>query len=160
LARVTVADAAPLIAFARIGQLGLLPRILGEVFVPETVAAECLVTGLPGALEIGEAFAIGQLIRHPDVDGDTATFPQLDTGETAAIHLALQMNAVLLIDERLGRAVARRLGLNVVGSLGVLIASKRLGLIASTKEAIEQMRGNGYYIADALIREALRRAGE
>lgn len=160
MARVTVADAAPLIAFARIGQLGLLPRVLGEVFVPETVATECLATGLPGALEIERAFAIGQLIRHADVHGATNAFPQLDAGETAAIHLAQQMKAALLIDERLGRAVAQRLGLKIIGSLGVLIVAKRLGLIVSMAEQVQQMRGNGYYIANALVREALQRAGE
>jgi len=160
LARVTVADAAPLIAFARLAQLGLLPRILGEIVVPETVAAECLVLGLPGANLVAEAFAKGVLIRHADVADDPATFPQLDAGETAAIHLAQRLGAALLIDERLGRAVARRLGLAVIGSLGVLIAGKRLGSIPSVKTMVELMRANGYYIAEPLVREALRRAGE
>lgn len=66
----------------------------------------------------------------------------------------------MLIDERLGRAVARRLGLPVIGSLGVLIAAKRSGLLVSLKSAIDRMQGNGYYMAEALIREALHKAGE
>ena len=158
--RVAVADAAPLIAFGRVGQLALLPRVFGDVLVPETVAAECLVPGMPGAPQIAQAFEAGQLVRHADVGSDPSAFPQLDAGESAAIHLALQTPAVLLIDERLGRLVARRLGLDVVGSLGVLIASKRLGFIDSMSEVVQQMRNNGYFIADALVREALQRAGE
>ena len=160
MAKVTVADAAPIIAFARVGQLGVLPRVLGEVLVPETVASECLVPGLPGAGAIADAFATGVLIRHANVEDNPSTFPQLDAGETAAIHLAQQIGAALLIDERLGRAVARRLGLAVIGSLGVLIAGKRLGLIASVGATITQMRGNGYHIAESLVREALQRVGE
>lgn len=160
MAKVAVANAAPLIAFARIGQLGLLPRVLGEVFVPDTVATECLGRDLPGASEIKEAFATGLLIRHSDVGSGTSTFPQLDAGETAAIHLAQHLGAVLLVDERLGRAIAQRLGLNVVGSLGVLIVAKRQGFIPSMKQMVLQMRADGYYIADALVGEALRRAGE
>lgn len=158
--RVTVADATPLIAFARIGELGLLPQVLGEVLVPETVAAECLVPGLPGAPVIAGAFAAGLLIRHADTGNDPLMFPQLDAGETAAILLAQQIGDVLLNDERLGRAVARRLGLAVIGSLGVLIVGKQRGLLASVGKAIRQMQENGYYIANALVREALQRAGE
>lgn len=160
MAKAAVADAAPLIAFARIGQLGLLPKVLGEVFVPDAVAAECLARDLPGASEIKEAFATGLLVRHADVGNGVPTFPQLDAGETAAIHLAQHIGAVLLVDERLGRAVAQRLRLSVVGSLGVLIAAKRQGLIPSMKQMLSQMRANGYYIADALVSDALRRAGE
>lgn len=160
MAKVAVADAAPLIAFGRIRQLGLLPKILGEVMVPETVAGECLMPGSPGADVIAEAFDSGLLTRHADVAGAPLLIPQLDDGETAAIHLAREIGASLLIDERLGRAVARRLGLAVIGSLGVLIAAKRQGLVSSIATAIEQMRRNGYYIAEALVREALQRAGE
>lgn len=160
MAKVTVADAAPLIAFARIGQLGLLPKILGDVLVPETVARERLIPGLPGADLIAEAFATGLLARHADVDGEPLQIPQLDAGETSAIRLAQEIGASVLIDERLGRAVARRLGLAVIGSLGVLIAAKQRGLIVSVAALIRQMRGNGYYIAESLVREALLRAGE
>lgn len=160
MAKVAVADAAPLIAFARIDQLGLLPKVLGEVVVPETVAGECLLPGLPGADVIAGAFDSGLLTRHADVAGEPLSIPQLDEGETAAIRLAREVGASLLIDERLGRAVARRLGLAVIGSLGVLIAAKRQELVGSAATLIEQMRRNGYYIADALVREALQRAGE
>lgn len=160
MAKVTVADAAPLIALARIGQLDLLPRVLGEVLVPETVAAECLRPAMPGAEAIAAAFAQGILIRHADIARPEAIFPQLDAGESAAICLAQEVNAAVLMDERLGRAVARRLGLPVIGSLGVLIAAKRSGLIASLGATVAQMQANGYYMADALIREALIRAGE
>ena len=160
MAKVAVADAAPLITFARIDQLGLLPRVLGEVVVPETVAGECLLPGLPGADVIAGAFDRGLLVRHADVVGEPLLIPQLDEGETAAIRLAREIGASLLIDERLGRAVARRLGLAVIGSVGVLIAAKRQGLVGSVAALIEQMRNNGYYIADALVREALQRAGE
>ena len=160
MAKVTVADSAPLIALACIGQLDLLPRVLGEVLVPDTVATECLRPSMPGVEAIASAFTGGILIHHADIAVPEAVFPQLDAGESAAIRLAQVMNAAVLMDERLGRAVARRLGLPVIGSLGVLIAAKRSGLLVSLKTAIDQMQDNGYYMAEALIREALHKAGE
>lgn len=160
MANSAVADAAPLIAFARLGMLAVLPQVLGEVVVPDTVAGECLAPGLPGADSLAQAFAAGLLTRHADAGGARPAFPQLDAGETAAIHLAQQLSAAVLIDERLGRAVARRLGLTVIGSLGVLIAGKRLGLVASVGATIAQMRRDGYYVGEPLVAEALRLAGE
>jgi predicted nucleic acid-binding protein len=160
LAKAAVADAAPLIAFARAGKLDVLPRVLGEVLVPESVAAECQVHGQPGAEAIAGAFTAGLLHRQSDVEGLQSTFPQLDTGETAAIQLALKLGSSVLIDERLGRAVARRLGLAVIGSLGVLLAGKRLRFVSSVAAVIDQMRSNRYYFSNALVCEALQRAGE
>jgi predicted nucleic acid-binding protein len=54
----------------------------------------------------------------------------LDPGESEAIALARASNArLLLMDEQRGRAVSQRLGLTIVGSLGVLIEAKKVGII-------------------------------
>ena len=55
----------------------------------------------------------------------------LDTGERESIALALEKGALLLIDEERGRMEARRLGLKVRGTLGVLIQAYRSGIITS-----------------------------
>ena len=58
---------------------------------------------------------------------------ELDHGEAAALALAVELQAdVVLIDERRARAVASRLGLNVVGVLGVLVEAKHKALGAAS----------------------------
>ena len=42
MGRTVVADAGPLIAFARLDLLALLPEMLGTLLVPEVVLNECL----------------------------------------------------------------------------------------------------------------------
>jgi hypothetical protein len=52
---------------------------------------------------------------------------ELHRGEAEAIALALEIKADwLLMDEREGRAVARQLGLQVTGVLGVLLRGKKM----------------------------------
>ncbi len=161
MARWVVADAGPLIAFGRIGKLELLPPVLGEIIVPNTVARECLHDpGKPGARAIREAFRGRLLIKHSDPLPVQPAFPILDEGESAAIRLALKLSASVLIDEKAGRSIATKLGLSIIGSAGVLLAAKKHGLIQEVKPILEAFASNGYHFSDALIRAIILRAGE
>ena len=67
----------------------------------------------------------------------------------------------MLIDERKTRRIARSIyGLSVFGSARVLVEAKRRGLLENVARALNEMREAGYWIADSIVEEALRRAGE
>jgi predicted nucleic acid-binding protein len=53
-----------------------------------------------------------------------------------------------------------QLGLPVVGTLGVLIAAKRRGLLDNVRPILQRLRASGYFLSDAVLAEALRLAGE
>ena len=54
----------------------------------------------------------------------------LDDGERAAIELAFEVHAhVLLLDERRARRVVSKFGFTITGTLGVLRDSHRLGFV-------------------------------
>ncbi|MEA3643310.1 MAG: DUF3368 domain-containing protein [Lamprobacter sp.] len=97
-----------------------------------------------------------------DSEADLARLRQvLDAGESAAILLAQALACrFLLIDERRGRAMARRRGIPVVGVAGVLLAAKRRGLLETVKPVLLALSHQGYRLSDALITEVLRLAGE
>jgi len=58
---------------------------------------------------------------------------QLDYGERNVILNALKLKAdLVLIDDRIARNIAEYMGLNVKGTLGVLVDAKRKGLITSS----------------------------
>jgi predicted nucleic acid-binding protein len=125
--KIIVSDSSPLIALLNIKQLNLLKLLFNEVIIPPTVANE---------IETGEkahspwfTYKKSGFIRVkslPKPDKRLAILElQLDAGESEAILLADQLKQPLLIDERAGRNMAKAIGLDIIGLVGVLYALKQ-----------------------------------
>ena len=85
----------------------------------------------------------------------------LDKGEAEAIALAKQeASDILLIDELLGRKIAKKHGLKVIGTGGILVEAKRRGLIPLLKPMLDELIKYRYRIDVNLYNEMLKRAGE
>ena len=158
-----VSNASALINLARIGKPDLLRELYGQLLIPQAVWQEVVVEGVgqPGADEVKSATWIKsqaatnrQLVRALQQD--------LDAGEAEAIALALEIKAdLLLMDERLGRETARHLGLRYVGLIGVLIESKRKGLIGAIKPHLDALRDLAcFHVKEALYLRVLQDEGE
>ena len=76
------------------------------------------------------------------------------------IALALELKAdALLIDERLGRRQASRLGLSITGLLGVLLAAKKKSLVSAVRPVVEALVSEANFrISDQLYLEVLTAA--
>ncbi len=159
--RLVVCNTSPLLYLHQIGQLDLLRDLYGQVQIPMAVRTE---------LEAGKA----QGISVPDVEGtewldvrplrDSSLLPvviDLGPGEAEAIALALTAPASLLIlDDALGRRIARLNGLTCTGTLGVLIKAKERGLLPFVTPVIEELRQTTIYLTSFLIKSVLEEAGE
>lgn len=161
--KLVVADSGPLIALARIGRLDLLTKVVEQVLVPHTVAAESTrEPDKPGAHAIRAALHSGLLqeTADPDTASLAAALAQADPGELAAIVLAAALPAPALIDDAIARRIARTQGVQVIGTAGILLRAKQTGAVEHIAPLLAQMRANGYYLSEALIEEMLRRSGE
>jgi predicted nucleic acid-binding protein len=159
---VVVADAGPLIALARCRHLPLLAEVFAAIHLPQAVLEEAAADiERPGARDIA-AFAASHARIHPNRDdalyADLRRY--LDEGEAQALCLARALGCGVLMDERRGRAAARRLELPLSGILGVLLAARRGGRLARIAPVLRCLQTNGYRIAPTLIVAALEAAGE
>lgn len=155
---IVVTDAGPLIYLAGGGQLRLLRVLYDRVVVPRIVFDEVTVAGegLVGSSEVASADWLEVIDRVADPD----LLDALDAGEAAAIPLAQELGAVLLVDDGAARAVASERGIAVVGSLGVLLAAKRRGHLEAVEPVLDRMVLLGMFVAPALRAHVLALAGE
>lgn len=128
--RLVVADTSPIFYLLSIGQIELLPRLFGTVFIPDAVHKEFWHPTAPVLLREWVAASPPWLKIMPVDPVDDAALRPLGPGEQAAIALALSMRAdLILIDERKGTAIALTKGFAVTGTLGVLRLARRRGWI-------------------------------
>ena len=84
----------------------------------------------------------------------------LDRGESTALEAAIQANGVILLDEKLGREMAKYYSVKLIGTVGVLLLGKQRGHMELVMPKINQLRCSGYYLGDTLIRQVRQLADE
>ena len=159
---ICVCNTYPITNLAAIGQLELLSKLYGQLFVPDEVARE-LAEGFPGAPGFVDVTEVAWIHAQP-VDNRplvASLLSELDLGEAAAIALANERAALLLIDERRGRQVAARLGLRHIGLLGALVVARQRDLIPAVKPILDDLvHTAGFWIGPALYDRVIKSVGE
>jgi predicted nucleic acid-binding protein len=159
--RLVVVNTTPIIALSLIGQLDLLRKLYGRIVVPTAVQAEVFAGGAAG-IGIRELREAGWLEVMPLQDpGRADLIADLERGEAEVLALAQEQPAdLVIIDERLARRHAKRLGMRLTGTLGVLLKAKELGMLEAIAPLIDQLRQGGIRLGDDVVAEVLRLAGE
>jgi len=86
----------------------------------------------------------------------------LGDGEKQAIALAYKLvdDVLLFMDDRAGREVASNLRIPVMGLVGLLIRAKEKGVVKNVGSSLEELRDNGYWLSDDVIKAAKKLAGQ
>lgn len=151
---IVIADTTPLISLLKIKRLDLLQKLFGEVFIPDAVYTE--LTSDKRFIEEAYAVTHASYIKSVSVSNPGAVrilrmAEGLDQGESEAIVLTDELNAdVLLMDEAKGRAISGRMGITVMGTVGILISSYEDGLITSeeARTCIDGLQKSGRHIGE------------
>ena len=64
------------------------------------------------------------------------------------------------MDDFKARKLAASLGIDIIGSIGILVKAKNEGVIVSVKPFFERIRNTDFRISDDLESAALKEAGE
>lgn len=163
MTKVVIADASPLIAFGSIDRLSILFKLFKKVIIPKTVADECLFEKTrPGAVAIARAIEADKIQVYDSIEFEDRETLQviLDEGEADAIALARSLHLPLIIDEKLGRNIAREMGIKIIGTVGILLLAKQKSLVKEIKPILLQLKNGHYFLSDALIKDVLKKAKE
>ncbi len=80
---------------------------------------------------------------------------------TPLIGLACEIGADwVLMDEKKGRRKLSQLGIKKVGTVGLLLKAKQVGLLPAVQPCIAQLRQEGFSLSRAVVDAVLRQANE
>ena len=161
-ARLVAADASPLIGLAAAGAFDLLRKLFGIVTVTAVVRDEVLAGGDPaGAAEFAEAVRAGW-IEVIDTEADTGLFGDLGAGEASTLTLATEHTGprLVVMDEALGRWHAHARGLTVTGLAGMVIATRRAGIVDGVRSYLDRLEESDFRLSDAVVQAVLDQTEE
>jgi predicted nucleic acid-binding protein len=150
-----VADTGPIRYLIVIGAIDVLPKLFQKVVIPAAVAAEL---SNPKAPETVRKWLLTlpswMEVRMPaNIEFEKV----LDRGEAEAISLAIELQATtLLLDETEGRKVARKRGLPVAGTIGILEKAAENKLI-DFQNMVAELAKTNFRMDPSLVRDALQR---
>ncbi|MCL4457485.1 MAG: DUF3368 domain-containing protein [Nitrospirae bacterium] len=128
---IVVVNSSPLIYLSAIKKTNILKKLFHEIIIPEAVKKEIIFGGKNNFAfkeVVGQTWIITKRIKNRLAKDYLLT--DIDAGEAEVIVLAEELKAkTVIMDDRLGRRLAKLRGLNVIGTLRVLVAAKEKGII-------------------------------
>ncbi len=156
-----ILNTSPLLYLHRAGLLDLLPRIFTSCSTTAYVLEE-LEAGRKQGWDVPSHDHLAFVrLSMPDHLPEEWLSLDLGMGESSVIALAVQVGTgVVILDDLQARRVASAAGLQVWGTLRILIEAKRLGAISSVGPFIDKLINSGMWISDDIRFRILRLSGE
>lgn len=160
---IIVSNATPLIGLAIIEEFEMLHKIFNEIHIATAVYEEVVTYGkdIGGAKTHVSGAKWIETVSVKDRLAVDVLLDELDSGEAETIVLAHELKADwVLMDERKGRRKLTSLGIPKIGTIGLLLKAKELGLIPMVQPKLEDLNIKGFGLSPALIQQVLNLAGE
>lgn len=153
-----VTNTGPLIALAKAEALDVAARLPLEFICPPQVHDELAAGVRVGHLAVEpEWLHVVELSAPPPA----LALAAIDLGEAAVIQLAVEQGVGwVCMDDWKGRRAALAVGLNVTGTLGLLLKAKSLELIPAIRPFVDRLLEEGGWFNPQLVHRVLEQAGE
>jgi predicted nucleic acid-binding protein len=146
---IVVADTSPLNYLLLIRNVEVLPALYGAIIIPSAVLDELTAPSTPDLVRTW-ASTLPKWVHVQDPSAEPRATPELDEGERQAIALAQEVDAeLILVDDAAARDAALQRGLEVVGTLGVLLAAARLDLL-NFERSLRALDETSFYMSERL----------
>ncbi|MUG99194.1 DUF3368 domain-containing protein [Scytonema sp. UIC 10036] len=156
-----ISNTSPLLYLYRIESLHWLPELFGEIWIPDSVVFE-LHEGRQKGYDVPNPKNYHWLqLRQPRSTPSEWLSLDLGAGELAAMALALENpECVVLLDDALARRIAQAAGLQVWGTLKILLEAKSQGLTETIKPFVARLSNAGMWLSEDIRRRVLALANE
>lgn len=156
-----ISNTSPLLYLYRIGGIEWLPKLFAEVWTPESVKNE-LQTGRSKGYDVPNPDDYSWLnVVNPKSMPSEWLALDLGVGEIAAMALALENpDRVVLLDDMLARRTEQVAGLQVWGTLKVLLEAKSHGILGTVEPYVPKLSDSGMWISADIKERILKLAGE
>ena len=156
-----ITNTSPLLYLYRIGAISSLAKLFDEVWAPDAVKDE-LLAGRSKGYDVPNSVDYPWLrIVNPKSMPSEWLALDLGAGEIAAMALALEnSNHIILLDDGLARRTAQAAGLQVWGTLRVLLESKSQGLVDKIEPFVTNLSEAGMWVSTDVRQRILALAGE
>lgn len=155
-----VVNASPLILFARIGRLDLIERLAPAILIPNAVIEE-VRAGQEKDRTAATALKWADRYRVEDV-ALVATIEHWDLGlgESQVIAHGIGRLRWAVLDDRAARRCASAHDLPVIGSVGVVLRSKKNRQIDRARPLVKELIAAGMFLDDEFVDRVLESVGE
>lgn len=160
---IVVTDTSVVLNLAWLRQETLLGALFDRVIAPPEVRDEFKHLALTDPRFAGLPFPAFIEVQAPHfVPAALADNPLLDSGERIALALALELRVTtVLLDEKIAREVAARLGLRAIGLLGILVEAKYRKLLREVRPLLDRLQKEAQFRIHSDLRAlVLQEAGE
>jgi predicted nucleic acid-binding protein len=153
---IVVADTSPINYLVLVDAISVLPKLYNEVVIPQAVFEELQTKETLGKVRSW----IEHLLSWLSIKQSTALLDlnlfNLDPGEREAIVLVNELRAdALIIDDRAGREEAKKRGIFVIGTLGVLNSAAENDLI-DLPAVLDKLQTTSFRASARLISDLLQ----
>jgi predicted nucleic acid-binding protein len=158
-----ITNTSPLVYLFRIEALNWLPSLFGEVWAPGPVLSE-LEEGRQKGYDVPDlrSYDWVRIVEPRSMPSEWLAL-DLGPGELAAMALALEnRERIILLDDGLARRTAQAAGLEVWGTLKVMLEATSQGLVEDVAAIIDQLADAGLWFSIEIRQRvlALARAKE
>ena len=156
-----ISNTSPLLYLYRIGAIDWLPKLFDEVWTPEAVKNE-LQEGRSKGYDVPDPADYPWLnVVNPKSMPSEWLALDLGAGEIAAMALVLEnRDRIVLLDDMLARRTAQVAGLQVWGTLKVLLEAKSQGLVDKIEPYVTNLSESGMWVSTEVKQRILHLAGE